>query len=350
MECTLTGQLSPEVSQRTLEAEAIKIRWNPSLPIFAKEEFLGAVGDEYGWLGGIEASETLRCILPYTVVRKAGVRMVRFRIETIPCGKGLDVIAERSFLNSVVRYFRKTQADVIIPASTNSIFRTYPDRAVVAPYGTYFIILEKPEDALWGAVSASHRRHVRSAERSGVRVRNSPEHVAVAHAIIRDTFAKSSLTFMSLEGFTRMVEGLEGNVHLLVAEWQGRVQCCAVNAFSQHAAYYMYGGSIPNAVPGAMHMLHWEAIRMYRRLGVRRYDFHGARINPAPGSKAAGLVAFKERFGAELDQGYIWKCRLSTFKSAIYSVGVRWLRGGDIVDAERHKLDQYRAAGHSFSQ
>jgi lipid II:glycine glycyltransferase (peptidoglycan interpeptide bridge formation enzyme) len=111
----------------------------------------------------------------------------------------------------------------------------------------------------------------------------------------------------------------------------------------------MYGGSIPQAVPGAMHLLHWEALRLFHRLGVRRYDFHGARISPAPGSKAAGLAAFKERFGAELDQGYIWKCSISPLKSALYSAGVRWLRGGDIVDAERHKLHSHVIAGSCSS-
>lgn len=349
MEHVSTCQSPTGALQCALKAEPIKIQWNPSLPIFAKEEFLSAVGDEYGWLGGIDECGSLRCFLPYTVVRKAGVRMVRFRIETIPYGTGVGVLEEKSFLNSVVQYFRKTRADVIIPASTNAIFRTYPDRAVAAPYGTYFIALEKPESALWAAVSASHRRNVRSAEKSGVQVRNAAECVTAAHRIIRDTFAKSSLPFMSFEKFAHLIGGLGGNAHLLVAEWQGKVQCCSVNAFSQHTAYYMYGGSIPDAVPGAMHLLAWEAIRMYRLLGVRRYDFYGARINPAPGSKAAGLAAFKERFGAELDQGYIWKCRISTFKSAIYSIGVRWFRGGDIVDAERHKLD-HRGTAASFSQ
>jgi len=254
---------------------------------------------------------------------------------------GLHALEEKSFLNSVVQYFRKTRADVIIPASTNAIFQTYPDGAVAAPYGTYFIPLAQPEDALWAAVSASHRRHVRSAEKSGVQVRSAPECVTTAHSIIRNTFGNSSLPFMPLKNFARMIEGLEGNVHLFVAERHAQVQCCAVFAFSQHSAYYMYGGSIAEAVPGAMHLLHWQAVRLYRQLGVRRYDFYGTRINPSIGSKAAGLAAFKQRFGAELYQGYIWKYRISAVKSTIYSFGVRCLRGGDIVDAEQQKLRHY---------
>jgi hypothetical protein len=339
MECVSNCVSRPDVPHCAIRAEPIKIQWDPSLPVFAKEEFLRAVGDEYGWLGGIDESGALRCVLPYTIVRKAGVRMVRFRTETIPCGAVLDVPREKCFLNSVVQHLRKARADVIIPASNNAIFRTYPDGAEAAPYGTYFIALAHPEDALLAAVSASHRRHVRSAEKRGVQVRSASECATTAHAIISNTFRQSSLPFMALENFTRMVRGLEGNVHLLVAEWHDHVQSCAVFAYSQHTAYYMYGGSIPQAVPGAMHLLHWEAIRLFRRLGVRRYDFYGVRINPSPGSKAAGLAAFKQRFGAELNQGYMWKCRISTLKSAIYSFGVRWVRGGDIVDVEHHKLN-----------
>ena len=105
----------------------------------------------------------------------------------------------------------KTRADVIIPASTNAIFRTYPDCAVAAPYGTYFITpLEKPESALWTAVSASHRRHVRSAEKPECKCATPPEYVTEAHTIIRDTFAKSSLPFMAFEEFARLIGGLEG--------------------------------------------------------------------------------------------------------------------------------------------
>ena len=323
-------------------ARPIPIRWNPGLPIFAKEEFLEAVGDEYGWLGGTDDSGALRCVLPFTVVRKTGVRMVRFRVETIPWAEGLDVVEERSFLESAVDYFRRARYDVIIPPSTNTIFRTYPAGAVAAPYATYAIGLAAPEEELWSAVSANHRRQIRAGAKGGVRVRTDPSSLATCHGIIRDTFRKSSLPFMDLPALARMVESLGDNVRVFVAEAGGAVQSCAVMPFSQHTAYYLYGGSVPGAVQGSMHMLHWEAIRLFKLLGVCRYDFCGARVSPAPGSKAAGLAAFKERFGAELLQGYMWKCALRPVGAAVYSLGVKWLRGGDIVDAERHKLTPTR--------
>jgi len=65
-------------------AKKINIDWHPGLSIYACEPFLKLVGDEYGWLGGFDKSNNLRCILPYTIVRKAIFRLVRFRVETIP--------------------------------------------------------------------------------------------------------------------------------------------------------------------------------------------------------------------------------------------------------------------------
>ena len=76
----------------------------------------------------------------------------------------------------------------------------------------------------------------------------------------------------------------------------------------------------------------------FQEIGVRRYDFVGVRINPEKGSKQEGLKMFKERFGGQLIQGYIWKYAFQPLKFAIYNYAVRFQRGGDIVDAEKNKL------------
>jgi lipid II:glycine glycyltransferase (peptidoglycan interpeptide bridge formation enzyme) len=85
-------------------------------------------------------------------------------------------------------------------------------------------------------------------------------------------------------------------------------------------------------------MLHWEAIKQFRKLGVKRYDFVGVRINPEKGSKQEGLMMFKQRFGGQLIKGYMWKYAIRPIKFAVYSIAVRLLRGGDIVDNERTRL------------
>jgi lipid II:glycine glycyltransferase (peptidoglycan interpeptide bridge formation enzyme) len=296
------------------------------------------VGDEYGWIGGFDHSGKLKCVLPYTVIRKAAIRMVRFRVETIPFGDELDIQEEKLFLNSAVQYFRLTGADMIIPATTNTIFRTYPDSAIAAPYGTYIIDLRQSEETLWGNLHSKHRNVVRNAIKKGVEIRAGIEYLDTAYELIRDTLRRSKLRFMSYKAFENFILSLGENIKVFVAEYQGIVQGCAVIPFSGYSAYYLYGGSISNPLTGATNFLQWEALRIFQNLGVKRYDFVGVRVNPEKKSKQEGIMTFKQRFGGRLVQGYMWKYPLHSLKYAVYSLAVRLARGGDIVDQELHKL------------
>ncbi|MEW6187418.1 MAG: peptidoglycan bridge formation glycyltransferase FemA/FemB family protein [Thermodesulfobacteriota bacterium] len=297
------------------------------------------MGDGYGWLGGFDSSGELRCILPYTVIRKAIIRMIRFRVETIPLTEAFTEAEEKAFLNSAADLFRSQGAAMIMPATTNTIFRTYPDGAVAAPYGSFIVDLTQDETMLFGHQSSSHRRKVRLAEKQDVKILYGIQYLEIAYHLVRETFKRSDLPFMGLKDFKRYITGLGENVRIFVAEFQGVVQGCLVVPFSQFCAYYVYGGSIPEPVTGATNLLHWEAIRHFLSLGVERYDFVGVRIDPEKGSKQEGLKNFKERFGGRMVKGYMWKMPLTPWKYKVYSQAVHRLRGGDIVDQERRRLD-----------
>jgi len=322
-----------------MKAIPVEINWHPGLSIYAAEPFLKMAGDDYGWLGGVDDSGELRCILPYTINHKASVRMVRFRDQTLALQEELSIEDEKSFLSSVVQYFRFTGADIIIPATANAIFRTYPEGAVAAPYGTFFIDLRQPIEILWSNLHSKHRNRIRNAVKNGIEIRSGREYTQIAYELIEHTLKRSKMGFTSHEEFKRLVSSLDTQVKIFVACSQGAVQGCAVIPFSEHSAYYLYGGSIPDPTSGAMNLLHWEAISYFHGLKVRRYDFMGVRINPEKGSKQEGLMMFKERFGGRMDRGYMWKYPLRPLKAAIYSLGVRLLKGGDVVDAEHGKLE-----------
>lgn len=325
-------------SSYAITAELVKVEWNPSLPVFAKAEFLSGVGDEHGWLGGVDESGTLRCVLPYTIVRKSGLRMVRFRVETIPIGAGVDVIEEKAFLNNVVEYFRRIRADVIIPPTNNAVFRTYPDGAQAAPYGSYIIDLDQSEDVLWRNISKTSRHNISAAQRDGVSIREGLDLLDPAYDLIRETFRRSKMSFMDRNAFRRLARSLGNNAKVLMAEHQGIPQSYSFFAFSGACAYWIYGGNILGQHQGATKMLQWEAIRFFHDSGVRKYDFFGARIDPPKNSKQEGINLMKKHLGATLKRGYMWKYSLRPWRSRVYSVGVRVLRGGDIVDQEAHKL------------
>ena len=322
----------------SLTVEPIAIKWDSGLPVFASERFLKAVSDECGWLGGRDQSGKLRCILPFTIIRQGMLRMVRFRVETVALGDPLESNEERVFLNGVVSYFRSVGADIIIPAATSAVFRTYPDGAIVAPYGSYVIDLRKPEDNLWRAIDRITRQNINTARRKGVTIREGADNLHEVYKSIAETFRRTNLPFMKYEPFRRFVRGLGENGTIMVADYQSVAQSYVVFGFSECCAYAIYAGNLANQEPGANKLLYWEAMRKFRNLSIKRFDFMGARINPDKGSKQEGINLLKKRFGAELIQGYIWKYSLRPIRSAVYTLGVRLLRGGDIVDSEHHKL------------
>jgi hypothetical protein len=326
-----------------MRAAPVEINWHPGLPIFACEPFLKCVGDEYGWLGGIDDSGKLCCVLPYTIIRKAVFRMVRFRVETIHLDQKLDVIEEKSFLNSVIEYLRSIGADMIIPGTNNAIFRTYPYGADAAPYGSYVIDLTQPEDILWRNIERITRQNIKRAEKKGVTIRSGMEHLEPVYEMIGDTFKRSKISFMTYAAFERYVDGLGANCKIMVADYQGTPQSFVLFAYSDFCAYAVYAGNIANQHQGANKLIYWEAIRSFKKLGVQRYDFVGARIDPEKGSKQDGINSLKRRFGAKLKQGYMWKYSLRPLSFMTYNLAVRLLRGGDIVDHERHKMGRHKA-------
>ena len=323
---------------KSLTAGPVEIRWHPGLPIYASGAFLKAAGDEYGWIGGTDESGVLRCVLPYTVVRKPGLRMVRFRVETIPVGGELGVNEEKLFLNSAVQYFRSTGVDMIIPATNTAIFRTYPDGAMAAPYGTFIKDISQPAEVLLNEIYPDYRNKIRRGIKGSVQIKTGMEYLDSCYSLIAATLKRSHLKLKNHREFKRIVLGLGENVKLFVAEHQGIVQACMVAPFSEHSAYNLYSGTTAEPLTGAMHLLQWEAIRQFHEMGVKQFNFTGVRIDPERGSKQEGIMNFKMRFGGRLVQGYMWKYSFHSVKFAAYSVAVRFLIGGDIVDQESHKL------------
>lgn len=340
-------RVSPRVQEdsRGLVARPIPIQWTPDLPIFSSSRFLAAVGDEYGWLGGFDPSGQLRCFLPYTIIKRPGFRIARFRTATIPLGDAIQADEEIAFLNSVSRYLRDGGCDLIIPPSTNSIFNAFPDGAEAVPYGTLINDLDVPEDRLFSRVHPGHRNNIRRAIRDGVVVKEGPEFLDAAYDMIVATVKRSGLGFHSRRTVHRMMEALGQNVKILVAEHGGRMQGCLIAPFSLYSAHSLFAGSADRSQRGAAHLIHWEAMRRFRAIGVQRFDFTGVRIGPAAGTKQAGILEFKSLFGGRLISGFVWRQGLRALRLPVYRLAVHFARGGDVIDQERKR----HSAGDALS-
>jgi hypothetical protein len=330
-----------------IRAIPAEMKWDASLPIYASPQFLRTASPTHGWLAGEDASGALRCILPFYVVRKWGLTLVRFTVETVPLVGNLSVEAERQFLNSAVAHFGSIGVDVIIPATFNSVFRTHPDGAIVAPFGSYVVDLSAEESVLWSRVHSKHRNVIRNATNKGVTIKTGLDNLETAFDLVRESFLRSANGMvgrlrvkarMSYGSFRDQVLALgEENVRVFVADYQGIPQSAAVMPFSRYGAYYMHGGNVASPLTGASNLLQWEAIRHFRELGVRRYDFFGGRVDPQAGSKIEGIMKFKERFGGPFIEGCTWKFAFRPSTYAFYSLAARVRSGGDVVDQERQR-------------
>ena len=313
-----------------LRAVPVEINWHSDMPVYASEGFLRTVSDEYGWLGGTDELGHLRCVLPYTVVRRPGVRMIRFRLETTPLQSELGEGEEKTFLSSVIDYLRSTGADMIIPSGNTALFRTCPAGALAAPYGTFINDLNQSEEVLMSGVRKTYRNNIRRAKQAKVEVKCSLEYQDIAYTLVADTLKRSGLSFKTREEFKDTVSSLGDNLKIFVAEHGGVIQGCMVSPFSLHSAYNWYSGSRQEPVLGAMHLLHWEAMQQFRAMGVKRFNFQGVRINPEKGSKQEGIMNYKKGFGGQLVQGCMWKYAFHALKFAAYSVASRFLAGSDL--------------------
>jgi hypothetical protein len=329
-----------------LKAVRVAVDWNPRLPIFASDRYLRLLGREYGWLGGVNAEGDLVCVLPFVIIKKVVLRLVRFPVETILLKPGINTEQEKAFLNSAVERLRSMNVDVIVPATFNSLFRTFPDRALVAPYGNVVVDLNQSEELLWQAVHHKHRNVIRNARRQGVTIKSGIEHMDTAYELTVASLLRSARSplerrrvsaRMNYADFGRLVRGLGENVRVLIADHDGVAQSAAVIPYSGHSAYYMHGGTITKPVTGASNLLQWEAIRLFREMGVERYNFFGVRVAPERGSKAEGIRKFKERFGGNFVSGFMWKLPVGRVKYALYELASRVRSGGDVVDQERRR-------------
>jgi hypothetical protein len=325
----------------------IPITWDSSLSIFSSEPFLRSVSPQYGWVGGLDNSGTLKCVLPYCLINKSIFRLIRFPVATIAIDGQLTIEEEHQFLNNAVKYFRGIGPDLIIPATFSTIFRTYPDGAATAPYGSCILSLDQSEESLWANLHQKHRNVIRSAGKKGVLVKSGMEHLETAYRLTTESFRRSAAGMigkvrlgsrMDFGHFRREVDAFGSNVKVFVAEYEGIVQSAAVIPFSMYSAYYMHGGSIHNPVTGASNLLHWAAIREFCSLGVSRYDFFGVRANPHAGSKLEGIRKFKERFGGKVEIGYMWKMPFHRAKALLYEVATLIRSGGDVVHQERRTV------------
>jgi hypothetical protein len=300
---------------------------SPEFPIFALPQFLKTVSEEYGWAAGTDFAGEQQTILPYVILTKFGVRLMRF-----PCSIVGEQAGEGPLIAGLPDFARSLRVDVILPPNNSALFSQCPSRAEFTHYGTIINDLTISEDAMWQAVTKDHRRRIRQAQSAGIEIREGHSYLEAAQRVIADTLKKGGLKFKTCRELKRIADALGDNLKILVAIRNNEVQAAEICPWSRYSAYGWYAGKTENSVSGSSHLLMWETMVRAKRLGSKQFNWCGARLHPT--GKQAGIKDFKLRFGGKFVQGVIWRYAISPLRYQLYRIGVRLLYGGDIIDVE----------------
>jgi hypothetical protein len=310
-----------------MEIRYKKLKWEEDYPIFFSEAYLRASGSEFGWLEGIMDGE-IKGIVPFTAHERNIFKAIRFHHQTYHPEKSWNSQSERLFLNSLCQFLKQDNYDTILQSPTYGLFRAYPADSIFAPFGTYCIDLQKSQDALWENIHRHHKKAIQKAINNGVIVRIEKDTVPVAQELVNQSLSRSSLFTPDLDYYENFMKLLGSHAEIFTGYHKGVPKGCLIFAFSRFGAYCLHAGGTDT------HVLHWEAIKYFNSLGVKRYDLVGARINPKKGTKFEHMAEFKKRFGSNLQNGFLWKCQLNKGKALIRDIiSAIGNPNGDIIDS-----------------
>jgi hypothetical protein len=208
------------------------------------------------------------------------------------------------------------QVDFLLPTPNYLPFEFAPQKSIFCPFGSYQINLMQEKECIFNAMHKKVRQTIRKSQRNGLTILSNKKSLVDGYQVIEATFLKSGLAPPNYQ----KLEGMVNNnlVKCWSVYFEGRVQATLLVLIGKRGSYTYYTGTIDNAFAGAINFLYYFVILEIKDQGGIFFDFSGARINPKEGSKQEGIQKFKERFGATMLQGFMWKVVFNTFKYKLY--------------------------------
>ncbi len=287
---------------------------NLKMPVLGSEEYLKIKSPVYGWI----VDENF--ILPFFLDKRLVFTRMVFTNEPIAKKDNLTIENEKKILNEMVEFVRKQKiCDFIYKAQSNVVFNTCPEGAECVEWGTYLKDIQMNDEELLMSFHSKHRNVIRKALKEGVEIKVT-DNVDVIYENIKETLKRQNSIHYPSKDYLKKLAALKENALFLTAEYKRKIQGSAVIIYDKNRAYYMYGGSIQRPLTGSVNLLQYEAMKILRDKGVKKYDFVGARINPPKNSKYEGIQRFKQRFGAELKEGYAFRYVYKPFKFKMFNL------------------------------
>lgn len=287
-------------------------------------------------------------IVPFVISKKAFFKYGFFPSEPYCYSNSIkeDLV---EFLDATCEYLRDIfNIQWIDQNSTASLFSVYPKASKHIPFGSHIIDLNLSEDELWKKVHSKHRNVIKKAEKDGVLIEkgSSERLIRDYYSLDVETWNRSNRSAAGLASLKKMVKAMGDNAIVYMAYLDDEPQSGAVLFYNDSMCYYMLGANKTSPHTGAGNYLQWKAILDMKNQGIKHYSFVGCRINEDENSKYHGIQRFKERFGGDLVQCFLFKMVFRNDMKFLFNIVVsfkEFLSSGriskhvDIIDQEEHK-------------
>lgn len=240
----------------------------------------------------------------------------------------------------VAQVYRDYHVDWINATEPCAVFKAYPSKSIRIPFGNYIIDLKKDIDTIFNNFSPSHRRDVRKAMNNNLVVKFGREDLLDDYLRIdNELWERNGKHRDHHKMYANVLSGLGEQAIIGIVYKDGIPQCGRLGFFNNYMFYCMYSATANVHERGAANLLHFEFMKKMKEYGVSMYNFVGCRINVDKDSKQAGIQSFKERFGGQLVNCFLFKTVFHPFKKTIYDFLINTFRkgGGDILEQELHK-------------
>lgn len=261
-------------------------------------------------------------VLPLLVRNKMKFKIGYFVYPPQKIGQRLTKTEEADFFKTLTQFLKKNKiADFILPPLHLENFQHLPLNSIGNELGIIVLELEnRTEDQIFQSFKPVYRRHIRNAEKSGVEVKFGLEYFDDFYTIYSEKLKQENAVYDSYETIKKLAFNSENelSVQCGVVYLNGKIEAGIVNISDHSTAYYFWGGSSKNAHNGSFRLLHWELIKYYKSIGLKKYKLGAFRKGDMLTEKHERLASFKLGFGSEVQEGFHFTLIVNSLKYRIF--------------------------------
>lgn len=170
----------------------------------------------------------------------------------------------------------------------------------IQPVHNWMLSLDKTEEELLIGMKPKTRYNINLAQRHGVTVREGDQaDLLQFFKLMLETATRNGFKLHPQSYYLQMWDHLAPqNLKLLLASYKGEILAGVLLTMFGGTATYLHGGSSQKFKDTmAPYLLHWEGIKVAKKLGNTTYDFGGIAPDGENAHAWAGISRFKKGFG-----------------------------------------------------